>query len=212
MGATRNLKSQILDLRSKGKSYREISFLLSCSKSTVCYHLTPLEKEKTLTRSRKRRKRGDVVLSRRISRFKQAGVEDVRRGWRSCKKRMPPRELLRSRVKLYKKRDKGGYLSKTPKSDFNIADVDKKIGKNPKCYLSGRKINIEDSSSYHLDHIVPVSKGGANSLENLGFTNPLANKAKSDMTVNEFVRLCIDVVKWNGYRLTKRKINDRKKV
>lgn len=213
MGIVRNLRSQILDLRSKGKSYRDISFILKCSKSTVSYHLSPSEKEKALSRSKRRRGRGDVVLSRRISRFKNAGSEsDNGRGWKKRKKRMPPRELLRNKIKLYKKRDKGGYSATTPKSDFDIKDVDKKIGKTPRCYLSGRKIDINDSSSYNLDHIIPVSKGGKNSLENLGLANPLANKAKSDMTVDEFIELCADVVKWNGYRLIKIKKNNRKKV
>lgn len=34
----RGIKEDILDLRSKGKSYREIQSILECSKGTIAYH------------------------------------------------------------------------------------------------------------------------------------------------------------------------------
>lgn len=34
----RGIKEDILDLRSKGKSYREIQSILNCSKGTIAYH------------------------------------------------------------------------------------------------------------------------------------------------------------------------------
>lgn len=34
----RGIKSDILNLRKKGKSYREIEAILKCSKSTIAYH------------------------------------------------------------------------------------------------------------------------------------------------------------------------------
>src|SRR6266436_6333987 len=43
-----------------------------------------------------------------------------------------------------------------------------KFGDKPRCYLTGVLINLNDSSSYSLDHIMPISKGGKSTLENCG--------------------------------------------
>ena len=71
------------------------------------------------------------------------------------------------------------------------------------CYLTGRKINTSDISSYEFDHIVPLSRGGDSSFENLGITTPEANRAKYNMTVEEFIELCKDVLCNFGYKVEK---------
>ena len=38
MSTKRNLKSEIINLRNQGKSYREIKQILNCSKGTINYH------------------------------------------------------------------------------------------------------------------------------------------------------------------------------
>ncbi|MEI4872765.1 HNH endonuclease, partial [Klebsiella pneumoniae] len=50
---------------------------------------------------------------------------------------------------------------------FTWKDVLKKVGSQPKCYATGRTIDISDSASFNFDHIIPVKNGGDNSLENL---------------------------------------------
>lgn len=50
------IKDQILQLRNEGKSYKQIKELLNCSKSTISYHCGEGQKEKTLNRTKKRRK------------------------------------------------------------------------------------------------------------------------------------------------------------
>ena len=70
------------------------------------------------------------------------------------------------------------------------------------CYLTGREIDLKDTSSYHFDHIVPRSKGGTNDLDNLGVACGDANRAKSDMHTGEFVELCKDVLEHHGYKVT----------
>lgn len=62
-------------------------------------------------------------------------------------------------------------------------------------------INIEETRSYHFDHIVPRSRGGNNSLENLGIATKEANNAKNDMTEEEFIDLCKRVLQNNGYSI-----------
>ncbi len=59
-----------------------------------------------------------------------------------------------------------------------------------KCALSGWTISPE---LFELDHIVPLSKGGSNEVENLQALHPLVNRAKGTMTNDEFVEMCIAV-------------------
>jgi hypothetical protein len=49
------MKDEIFLLRSRGKSYREISKILNCSKATVNYYLTEGGKAKVLKRQQKNR-------------------------------------------------------------------------------------------------------------------------------------------------------------
>jgi 5-methylcytosine-specific restriction endonuclease McrA len=87
---------------------------------------------------------------------------------------------------------------------FNSADVLRKFGDNPSCYLTGRAINWEESDTYNFDHFVPASKGGDNSLENLRLSCPSANRAKYDLSFEEFIILCRDVLIKNGYTVSKK--------
>jgi CRISPR/Cas system Type II protein with McrA/HNH and RuvC-like nuclease domain len=72
-----------------------------------------------------------------------------------------------------------------------------------KCYLTGRKIDTLDVTTYEFDHIIPLSKGGMSSFENLGITIPEANRAKYDLSVEEFIELCKDVLINFGYTVNK---------
>ena len=87
--------------------------------------------------------------------------------------------------------------------NFTVNQLEEKIGKNnPLCYLSGRPIDLTDSSSYQLDHMQPRSRGGENTLENCGAACAEANKSKSAMTGDEYLILCKDVLEYNGYYVT----------
>lgn len=77
------------------------------------------------------------------------------------------------------------------------------IGKNPKCYLTGRPINLIKSSTYEFDHKIPRSRGGENTLENFGLACKDANRAKYDKTPEEFILLCKEILENNGYNITK---------
>lgn len=54
------MKVQILKLRSEGKTYQEIKDITGASKSTISYHCGEGQKDKTLKRNRKRRKKKGV--------------------------------------------------------------------------------------------------------------------------------------------------------
>lgn len=88
--------------------------------------------------------------------------------------------------------------------DFTYDEVLQKVLDNPYCYLTGRKIEIENTKSYHFDHIIPISKGGGSALDNLGLTCKDANQAKHALSVDEFLVLCKEVLEHNGYEVKKK--------
>lgn len=83
-----------------------------------------------------------------------------------------------------------------------LKEISNKIGENPKCYLTGDKIDLKDSRSYHFDHIIPRAKGGQNTVENLGIATKIANQSKTEMTVDEYIQHCIKVLNNFGYKVT----------
>jgi transcriptional antiterminator len=51
-----SLRDEILELRKQNKTYDEIRNALGCSKSTIAYHLSDGQKQKTLDRTHKSRR------------------------------------------------------------------------------------------------------------------------------------------------------------
>ncbi len=174
-------KDIILKLRQEGKTYDEIQVITGASKGTIAYHCGDGQREKTRTRSRKRRespivKKADAFQDRKAS------------------------KSLENRIDGFQRERKGnGQRTQT----FDWKDVIKRHGVQTTCYLTGRPLDLNDGRAYQFDHIIPVSKGGSDTLDNLGVTSTQANKAKSDMTVDEFIQLCKEVLMHNGYSVTK---------
>ncbi len=83
---------------------------------------------------------------------------------------------------------------KYPPMTFKVKDLLQKIGDNPVCYLTGRKIDLLDGKSYHLDHIIPKNKGGDNTLDNCNIACKDANQAKGNLLYSEFILLCEEVL------------------
>lgn len=87
-----------------------------------------------------------------------------------------------------------GYLIQdkiTPNQLFSLAKKQKLI-----CPLSGRKLTTENIS---LDHIIPLARGGKNSIDNIMLVVKDANLAKQQLSTQEFIQLCKDVVKFNSF-------------
>ena len=163
------LKEQILELKTKGYSYQQITKTLGCSKSTVSYHLGENQKEKALKRLKNQRK-------------------------------MNP--WLHKTERFLKEYD-GKKITYNKRGDFNRKKLSEYLSSIDKCYLTGRPIDINDFNTYEFDHIHPRKLGGESSFENLGITRPEANRAKSDLTLDEFIGLCKDVLVNFGYKVSK---------
>lgn len=185
----KTLREKILALRDDGCPFSEISRQLGCSKSVVCYYCTPGQLEKNRTRTQRRRK--DNSLIKKIETFKGKN-----------------RKRLRDKTRDFQRRIGSKNKSKAIIS-FNCNDVLQKFGDTPKCYLTGRIIDLMESKSYSLDHVIPATKGGPNSLDNLGLVCRQANMAKSDMTLTEFIALCKEILENNGYAVSESKSDKR---
>lgn len=115
------------------------------------------------------------------------------------------REFRKNNVLLTKirrfKRQKNRQGQIVGGGSFSYDDAMRKI-QDQKCYLTGRFVDFSQAKSYHLDHIVPVSKGGQRNIDNLGLTCKEANQAKGDLMLDEFIDLCKDVLVNHGYAVT----------
>lgn len=170
------MKEQILQLRQQGKTYNEIKEQLGCSKGTIAYHCGEGQKEKSLTR--RRINKDSNPYQNKIDKFK-------------------------SRVRDFQRhRDNSGNFLESRNYDFTYEDVVQKLTLEPICYLTGKPIDILDTKSYHFDHIVPITKGGDYSLENLAICTKEANIAKSNLSKEELLELCKDILTYNGYTIT----------
>jgi len=175
-------REDILNLRKQGLTYKEIQAELGCSKGTISYHCGQGQKEKARVASQPK-----LPLCKKVGAFKSRCTKPA---WRS----------FSSKIKCFKRRAKGSKAQSgwrvNVTSQYTCADVVDKIGAKPVCYLTGVKINIDEPTTYSLDHRVPVAHGGSNDLENLEICSMQANKAKADLTLDEFYKLCEDVLAW----------------
>jgi RNA-directed DNA polymerase len=77
----------------------------------------------------------------------------------------------------------------------DVADLSKSIfwlwrKQRGRCAMTGKRLD----RTAELDHIVPVSKGGKNHPDNLQWLSPEVNQCKNDMTVDEFIAVCRNVL------------------
>ena len=94
--------------------------------------------------------------------------------WSYCSE--PCRKLAlrdRERRKNWKRR------SSATQEGYTIMQVFQRDG--DRCCLCGKKgINVYDSSSFEVEHRLPRSKGGLDTLANVGLAHPSCNAEKSD--------------------------------
>jgi|688.fasta_scaffold492486_1 hypothetical protein len=178
----KNLGPRIIELHQQGKTYREIKNELKCSLSTICYHCGKGQKNKNRIKNTLYRKKHPYI--QKIQNFNLIYKTVIKSPVLSNSKILY--------LKFYRFASRGLKLDKM----ITLEEVVQKFGENPVCYLTGVPIDISQPRTYHFDHIVPVSKGGTNSLDNLGICTKQANLSKTDMTKDEFILFCRKVIQY----------------
>lgn len=178
------LIQEAIRLRQEGKSYQEIADIQGCSKSTASWRCNPHQRVRSTERNRQFKK--DHPIANRVWQYQSRG-----------------RNAAKTKVRGFQRRD-GSHKGNQRTHDFTLKDVTDKFGPSPICYLTGRQLDWEETHTYWLDHIVPATRGGDNSLENMGIAHKQANQAKADMTLDEFIILCQEILEHNGYIVTKK--------
>ena len=177
---TKEIERQIKDLRSQNFTYRQIAAEIGCSIGVIGSVLSGAHIAYG-TKEKKPKKKYKYVHNANPS---------IKR-------------IISLRLGNFRGRQKDGSIGRKNCS-LSTQDVLDKIGTNPICYLSGRVLDLSDRNTYALDHIVPATKGGDNSLDNLEIVHRDVNRAKNNLLNNEFIQLCLDVVMHNGYDCIKK--------
>jgi len=182
-------KDKILELRSQGHTYNYIKDALGCSKGTVAFHCGPGQKEKSRVRMMKNRKKNPLLT--KIHQFCFHGKTVNGHCGQTNKDKKIAIKIRDKMNRFFRNKDRKTY----GESMFSVKELLEKIGPNPVCYLTGNPIDLNKTKSYHLDHIVPKSRGGDDSLENCQIACKEANQAKGDLLVEEFLALCKKVIR-----------------
>lgn len=184
MSRPNSLGPKIKGLRDQGYKIREIKDILKCSQSIVSYHLGSQSQRDNYCKRAVKNKPNTHPFSKKLVDFKkriQRNIEKTKRNNIAA---------LNDKIWRFHKNWETGMKEKPT---FRLNDVKNKFGDNPKCYLTGRQINIDQPATYHFDHVVPSSKGGTNTLDNLQIAVCNANSAKSDMLLEDFLQMCKEI-------------------
>ncbi len=182
MTTSTSVGDKIKQLRAEGKSYNQIVKEVGCSKSTVCYHCGEGQKAKNAAATKRLRSAHSIV--QRVERFKGK-----------------KRKNALSKIRDFRRR-KGSHFGAVTHT-YTWKDVLERLGPAPVCYITGEPIDLQDPKSYTLDHFVSSTKGGDNSLDNLRVCKPYANMMKTNLSFDEFLSKCRQILEFHGYQVQK---------
>jgi len=186
------LGPKIKALRLQGYSYKDIQNTLNCSLGTISYYLGKGQKEKTKKR-RANVPHSTYIHVKRINTFQNPIIRTQRK--------LNPKTSYTHRQMSKAISAKASKFQKN--AAFNYKDVYAKYGDHFQCALTGRPLSWNKPQEYEYDHILPISRGGNSCIENLQIVCTDANRAKNDLTEEEFLDLCKEVVIHAGYKVWK---------
>lgn len=180
----RELKDKILALRLQGDSYREIASKLDCSKSLISYHCNNGKTKSKLFKYNKSRDEDKKALIKKINNFKSRHLSS----------------FITNKTSNFKRTTSShkSIVNNINEGNYGCQDVLDKIGSSPKCYLTGKPIDLSASETYEFDHIVPIKLGGTNDLSNLQICLKEANNAKGSLMLDDFYKLCEEILEYRN--------------
>lgn len=165
-----------LPIRPQERQGAPLGFLRPCD-LTRLLNSTPLGEvisERQLHRHRERAEHRFVV-NRQINLMAYVA-------WLVCERHMPLSRLERP----------GRHRAICTRDLLDLLDA-----QDYRCALSGRVLEPANAA---MDHVLPVSRGGRHSIENIQLLEKAVNRAKGTMTNDEFLAMCRDVVAWADNR------------
>jgi 5-methylcytosine-specific restriction endonuclease McrA len=100
--------------------------------------------------------------------------------------------LSRARQRIQERGEDVSPFMLSPKGRQAVRDL---IRNTEKCYLCGAKLGLRERG---VDHKTPLSRGGVHELHNLGICCFRCNRAKNDMTLEEFTALAYQIWKYQS--------------
>ena len=207
------LAMKFLELKDQGYIISEIQDILKIDRLQLCLIYNEINPKQTINEYQETWRNNNREKLKIYNKKYQLKNKDNIKRWRQNKsnslrikiytftgrKFKPKTNMKKSNISTRRKLQKkigtfSADINKVQKQMFTVDQLLEKIGDVPRCYLTGRLIDLNKSETYHLDHIIPTSKGGDNSLENCNITCKEANIAKNNLSVEEFYNLCLDVV------------------
>ena len=200
-------KNLILRLFKEGLRQKDICEKVNLGKSTVNYIVRPKTRERTKERQQKRR----TVFIRKIDSFfdrQKKKIKDPRKMWKRPERRF--KNKVRSIFRDTNDSSKGLDMKTREQQvrDFlwPINNKDKHGNEYPYtvCAFTGKTVSVMaaegEVDAMSFDHIVAVSKGGANSLTNIQPLSQRINEMKKNDTNEEFFSRVRDVVEGPAYK------------
>lgn len=191
----RKLKDDILKLRSEGYSHRQIAKLLNCNRGLVSYHCGNGVKNR-INEKRKNYHKNHISNTHPYKQKYWNFVLQKQKIQNTEFQQYTFKKICSQKLKIFNER---GNMSENKPT---LEEVMNFLGDSPVCYLTGTPIDPMKSSTYSFDHKIPVSRGGSNSLDNLGICTKQANQCKSNMTPEELIEFCKSVLQYNGYKIS----------
>lgn len=140
-----------------------------------CYSAYRAKNQERYKRNYKERYISDPTYKKNLQKYYQKNIAVIREKKRELYK--CPIKSMSRRAANYKRR---ALEKSTCDGSVNAASLrDKLISQNGLCAISGKSLLC----GFHLDHIIPISKGGTHTIGNVQFVNAEENIRKSNKLI-----------------------------